>query len=162
MINSSTIVLSILLLATLTQAQYNPCQFRANNELINDYSSCQSYFRCVDQVAVKESCLDGFIFSPDMPGCTRCYACPASGIRALPVHNSCTQYVLCVEGEVTYRECPEGTHWNERISNCDLIENANCLETPTPPPTGTTSAGTTPAPTTTRGGPPTAPTVSRY
>lgn len=144
-------------------ADYNPCQYRRDNELVNDFSSCNAYFRCQSEQPFKEICKDGFIFSPDFQGCTRCYSCPPAGIYGIPVPRSCTQYVLCIDGEVTYRECPEGTHWNERISNCDLIEQANCQEASTPPPgppRTTVNPPTTAS--TTKGGPPTAPTVPRY
>lgn len=134
-------------------SQPNPCESRTDNQLVNDFSSCGTYFRCVGQQPIKESCKPNYIFSPQLQACTRCYNCPATGIATVPLPMSCTQYVLCVDGEVvSYRECPPGTQWNEVKQNCDLPEQADCQEVTEPPrgstsPISSTTAGIPTAPT---------------
>uniref|UniRef100_A0A336MJJ2 CSON000193 protein n=1 Tax=Culicoides sonorensis TaxID=179676 RepID=A0A336MJJ2_CULSO len=137
-------IFAVILISISTVSTFNICENRFDGELLTDFTSCSRYYECYNETAEARECREGFFFSQELQGCSRCYACPRDGaLKAVPVPQSCTQYVLCYGGSITYRECPEGTHFNEFIQNCDLPENAGCLEEPTEKPTPPTTEGET-------------------
>lgn len=100
---------------------------------VNDPRACSDYFSCIGFLAFEVSCPSGFHFNEvdlfcDLPDKANCreYACPQTGIQAVPIANSCSRYILCINGYELHLECATGTFFSRDIGKCDFAENVDC------------------------------------
>jgi Chitin binding Peritrophin-A domain len=76
----------------------NPCE-GLSGVFVNDPSSCQAYFFCVNGQGIANQCEEGFFFNEaeqlcDFEANVACVDCPPTGVHLIPVPGSCTEYFV--------------------------------------------------------------------
>ena len=113
------------------------CQNVPNGRFVANPRSCQHWIFCQNQVALEGQCEGIFYFDENLQMCRYpIYVDCAFGqvdvecsenFELLPHPENCDQYVACIQGFPRIMSCADGLHWNARTSQCDLIENAQCV-----------------------------------
>jgi Chitin binding Peritrophin-A domain len=124
------IVVAVVALAISQTASKNPCDGQ-DLVFVNDYTSCSNYFSCLKGVAFPKKCPDGRWFSKNPLGChlpqtVDCEICPSEGVINVGVPESCTEYILCINGNALERTCAPGTRFDRTEGRCNLEELVPC------------------------------------
>lgn len=112
----------------LTDVYGNPCEGRDSGFVA--HADCTRYYSCVNGVAHELQCPAVFpIFRPDTEMCDEgnpdeCVVCPVTGLHRFPVPNSCTKFILCVNGVQSQHECRNGLVFDTALQECNLAANA--------------------------------------
>lgn len=124
-------IFSLILLVAFGQVNtHNPCE-GLHLVFVNDYAGCSRYFSCLNSFPHPVECSEGRHFNADPLGCFPpgqydCDPCPSEGIFAFGIEDSCTDYRLCINGNVLERVCAPGTHFDRREGRCVQQELAQC------------------------------------
>lgn len=125
----------------LVQGQaYDPCADRENGYFRADPTACENYFTCVDKVSYPQTCPPEYFFRestqtcvPDIAVCVPAAECPPTGVVFIPVTNSCTDYLLCVNGDATPVSCGDGFLFDPAIQSCNTAAEVACVVNSCPP-----------------------------
>ncbi|XP_053667866.1 protein obstructor-E-like [Anopheles marshallii] len=125
------------------QTTVDPCVGVVGEDLLPHPNDCTKYFSCYGGKGYEQTCPDGKYFHPrekwcDIPGNVDCVTnnCPPDGIEYLPVPNQCDRYIICVAGEAFEVICSDGLFFDEKLGECNLKNETNCIVNPCiPPPT---------------------------
>lgn len=133
------IVVSLLLTFT-NSIQANPCE-GLHNVFLNDHTDCSRYYSCFNGLYQIMTCQDGRWFGLDPPGCylpntITCDRCPSEGIINVPIDESCTTFVMCINGNNIEAECSSGLRFDPIEGRCNLQELVQCDHNGICPQTG--------------------------
>ena len=119
-------------------------------------NECNSFFQCVNNLKVKQSCSSGLHFNsakglcdwPASAGCTASnfkVAAPRTCQEGayLPVPEDCEAYQFCVHSEYMQFRCQAGTHWDNTLKTCNHPELAGCSASSSGQPTASPTAAPT-------------------
>lgn len=118
----------------------DPCATQPDNYFRADVESCEGYFTCFNKLSVKQVCPAGFFFAEATQNCVlatgACVlsACPAKGIDFVPVVNSCTDYIVCVNGVENPASCGAGFLFDKVLKNCNFDYLVDCVVNSCPDP----------------------------
>lgn len=118
----------------------DPCATQPNNYFRADPESCEGYFTCSNKLSIKQVCPAGFFFAEATQNCVvatgNCVlsACPAKGIDFVPVVNSCTDYIVCVNGVENPASCGAGFLFDKVLKNCNSDYLVDCVVNSCPDP----------------------------
>lgn len=113
-------------------AAYEICKPGESGTFHRDYSSCKSYFACVNGKSYTGTCPQDFVFNANISACDFSYnvqcdlSCPPIGKKAFLLPNSCTKYISCIRGKGEYMECLPGTLFDAKTQSCNLLEKVKC------------------------------------
>ena len=101
-------------------------------------NDCSSFYQCVNNLKVKQSCSSGLHFNSvknlcDWPASAGCSAlnfrvAPTSCQEGsyLPDPADCEAYLFCVHSQYVQFRCQAGTHWDNNLKTCNHPEQAGC------------------------------------
>jgi len=130
-------VLGLLCALQLVHAQMRqePClNLPGGTGFANDYSSCQSYFSCINFHPFSVKCPLPFFFNEngpfgpicDWPFNLECQSCPPTGVINIADPYHCHRYRACVNGVSMDRECSPGTAFDQEKGQCVIERDAIC------------------------------------
>ena len=61
--------------------------------------------------------------------CASDSVCSSGNVTWKADPESCSKYILCLDGGKQERECEEGLHFNDKVGYCDAPQYAGCEET---------------------------------
>lgn len=59
-------------------------------------------------------------------GFAQVWNCPPTGVHNIQHPHSCSQYILCINGNGNVRDCAPGTYFDPNAGNCNIAGIANC------------------------------------
>ncbi|KAL7033213.1 hypothetical protein ACKWTF_007509 [Chironomus riparius] len=130
-------LLSLVCAAHLVIAQQpqNPCiNLPGGTGFVNDYSSCDAYFSCINFAPFETRCPLPFLFNPngrfgpicDWPFNVNCQPCPEQGVLTIAHPYFCQKYTQCINGISIDRECAPGTAYSRSTGSCVVEEATLC------------------------------------
>lgn len=130
--------MSVAILATVNADLTLICKGKRDGVFIRDYSSCKSYYSCINETPYKGECPGDFLFNPvtlicDYPKAVECKECPRVGSTTFPLlGDSCSKYIKCSSGVAVYEECPGNLVYDANRGVCNAAENVDCMATMCP------------------------------
>jgi hypothetical protein len=129
----------------------NRCSNSQNGVTLTDLNSCEFFSVCNNRAEIRMQCPTGRWYDFQANVClpretARCwveennnnnninnnnndtgvYVCPSMGLSSLPHRNSCSKYIICINGQQIERECFNGLHWSTHWEQCMTPELAQC------------------------------------
>lgn len=109
------------------------CREIKGSYFFQDPQSCPGYYLCLNGTVSHGECSIEYNFNEakqlcDLPSNTRCAdrECPRR-VGYIPWRNSCSKYHLCIQGIVVRNlECPNGSHFDESMGQCNFPEVVQC------------------------------------
>lgn len=116
------------------------CANQPDGTVFNNPASCRAFWECRNGVAAKSFCQIGSNFHPTLLVCQLeshfpCtdpeapadeFRCPATGIAALPLPDSCTAFRFCFMGALSVRQCAPNTLFDREILKCNRRSLVDC------------------------------------
>ncbi|CAH0546075.1 unnamed protein product [Brassicogethes aeneus] len=71
---------------------------------------------------------------------------PSDKITFFPFPGNCQKFYECLNGHAFEYNCPPNLYWNQKIVECDFLENVECEDGPVPASVPTTEVPDVPTP----------------
>ncbi|CAO1361357.1 unnamed protein product [Diamesa tonsa] len=126
-------IVAVVLLVCLGEVAANrglPCAGIMNG-FKNDYSDCERYFTCINEVEYPQRCPNGLFYDENSQTCDRpenveCLRCPATGYLIYRYTDSCSNYAFCENGVHTDFRCQMGSYFHEYVRSCFESQHVVC------------------------------------
>ncbi|XP_075162518.1 peritrophin-44 isoform X2 [Haematobia irritans] len=121
------------------------CSVTADPTYVADPEDCTRACYCNNGTYTCVKCPDNQLFNPSTRACvwSKQYSCPANSIcRLVPNNkfvgdpNNCGNYMQCVGGAGTSKECPDGLYYNATENMCISSNPCTGVPTSSPPAAG--------------------------
>lgn len=129
------IILSSLYSSTFAAGNYPEriCTGENDGYFFTDFRNCQNYFVCVNGIPRSGSCAEGLLFHEKYQLCdyfhnVKCIQCNEDGVYNTALANSCSEYIICFNGEGAIASCPQGLSFSATYNSCIPDTLNDCID----------------------------------
>lgn len=107
------------------------CDGVQNNTYVRNVSDCSGFIRCGGPDGpIGGFCPTPYYFNSTRQVCTvdsvQCFNCSSTGLINIPVENSCSRFIRCLNGIPSEGICPDELQFNPITTQCDLETSVGC------------------------------------